>query len=262
MSSEALRLPSLTPSKAPLVVAGEIGRKKNDSSYDTAMTKITRIAQNWKKTAVRPGDVYRPTPGEWGRPRPLGLIPERDKYIDPYALYLELTRPPISSVSDTIIPLLKKRTTREHLSPLEEDRQGFSAVRSVNLETVAKEHVESNPQSNKPAVPYRLNRISGDMTKQNLSLALEDRIQEMEQYESLVRMAELTMAQKSRTNLRTLPPTRPPPCMAMDDVLETKPPANVRRLNPFASDGCMWLIQLVYLTHQTPDISAVRDMQG
>ena len=237
MSSEALRLPSLTPSKAPLVVAGEIGRK-NDSSYDTAITKITRIAQNWKKTAVRPGDVYRPAPGEWGRPRPLGLIPERDKYIDPYDLYLELTRPPISSVSDTIIPLLKKRTTREQVSPAEENLRGFRATRSANLETVAKEHVESNPQSNKPAVPYRLNRISRDTTQHDLSSALEDRIQEVEQYESLVRMAELTMAQKSRTNLRTLPPTRPLPHMAMDDVLETKPPANVCRLNPLASDGC------------------------
>ena len=232
--SEALRLPSLSPSKIPLIAGGENSHKKESSGYDTPMTKINRIARSWK-TISRPGDVYRPGPSDWNRPRPLGLLPERDRYVDPYALYLELMRPPVSTMSDTVIPILKYGTANETPSNTtrsvevkDDSREPRRDTHGVRSHHITKEQVEGSTQRDEPKVPYRLKRSSISATQPISTSLVEERIQEMEYYQSLVRMAELTIVERGKVRHKTLPPAPPQaPSRPIMTSIGDKPPANV-----------------------------------
>lgn len=201
MSAELVRLPSLTASKRP----ADKGRRVRQSSEDLLgplwskplsakpegrirVPPIRHLSREWR-VAPRPGDVFRPGPRDWNKPRPLGLLPERERDFDPFFFY---EPPPFVDVglSRMLAPLLKQ-------TPRSDSDQQASVLGRCNGSTsqlqsrAVPEGERAQPSyDGTGAVPYRSSSEWRHAPTQEAAPPPEE-WREREYFEALVRIAEM-----------------------------------------------------------------------
>ena len=207
MSTELVRLPSVAASKRTTGSKDRKGQPSEDvlgplwSKPLSAKPEgrhrvppIRHLSRDWR-VAPRPGDVFRPGPRDWNKPRPLGLLPERERYFDPFFFYEPL--PPVDVGSHMLAPLLKQTqdtTNDEQASVL--SRSNWSASRPLSRTVAEGEH---SPPSfdGAGAVPYRSSSEWRHTPSQEAAQPSEE-WKEKDYFETLVRIAEMDMLSRSR----------------------------------------------------------------
>lgn len=206
MSTELVRLPSLAASKRTKGdkarkgqpsedVLGPLWSKPLSAKPESRLRvpPIRRLPREWR-VVPRPGDVFRPGPRDWNKSRPLGLLPERESYFDPFFFYEPL--PPVDVGSHMLAPLLRQTQAAdndEHASVL--SRSNWSASRPQSRTVAEGEH---SPPSfdGADAVPYRSLSEWRHTPSQEAAPPSEE-WKEKEYFEALVRIAEIDMLSRS-----------------------------------------------------------------
>ena len=195
MSAELVRLPSLAASKRP-VDKGRRGGQSSEDLLDPLWSKplsakpegrirvppIQHLPREWR-VAPRPGDVFRPGPRDWNKPRPLGLLPERERDFDPFFFY---EPPPLSRMLAPLLKQAPRSDSDEQASVL--DRSNGSA--SQPQSRAVPEGERSQPNYDGTGVPYRSSSEWRHAPSQEAAPPPEE-WRERAYFEALVRIAEM-----------------------------------------------------------------------
>lgn len=194
MSADLVRLPSLAASRRTLGNGRRDGQPSEDplgalwskplSAKPEGRIRVPPIRylpREWR-VAPRPGDVFRPGPKDWNKPRPLGLLPDRERDFDPFFFFEP--PPPVSvGLSRMLAPLLRQKERSDG------DEQALGASQAQSRAFAVGEHSPHSFDGAGP-VPYRSSSEWRPAPSQEAAPPPGE-LREREYLEALVRMAEM-----------------------------------------------------------------------
>ena len=201
MSAELVRLPTLATSKRPVDRGHQGGLSSQDplgplwakplsAKPDSRfrVPPIRHLSRAWR-VAPRPGDVFRPGPRDWNKPRPLGLLPERERDFDPFFFY---DPPPLfdDGLSRMLAPLLKQKLRSDSDDRTSVLGGGNRSTRHVPSRVLAEGEHSPPSFDGTGSVPYRSSSEWRPAPFQEAAPPPEE-LREREYMEALVRMAEM-----------------------------------------------------------------------
>ena len=201
MSTELVRLPTLAASKRPADRGHQGGLSSQDplgplwakplsAKPDSRfrVPPIRHLSRAWR-VAPRPGDVFRPGPRDWNKPRPLGLLPERERDFDPFFFY---DPPPLydDGLSRMLAPLLKQKEDSDSDVRTSALGGGNKSTSHAPSRVLAEEEHSQMSFDGTSSVPYRSSSEWRPALFQEAAPPPEE-WREREYMESLVRMAEM-----------------------------------------------------------------------